>query len=134
LAQIDSRPDSSDIVSPTESRLSHHDSRTAAEQLKTGGAPSFLFGSDMLLRSICDWAIFESKLLNAPELRLPYTFISKELVTEGWKNIPIPIVEALDLVKETFHNTENIIIALCREQKTRSEAIAKKFKNELKAS
>ena len=70
--------------------------------------------------------------MNQPELRLPYTFISNELSTEGWNNIPIPIVEALEIVKETFHNTENIFIATIRETKVRTEGIAKKFKNDIK--
>lgn len=126
------RTDSSErgVISPGSHTKSNHDSRSHADQLKTGGTVSAL-GGDQVLRAICDWAIFEGKLLNLPELRLPFTYISNELSTDGWNNIPIPIVEALEIVKETFHNTENIFIATLRETKLRTEGIAKKFKADL---
>ena len=87
-----------------------------------------------MLRAICDWAIFEGKLLNLPELKMPFTFINAELSTEGWNNIPIPLLEAFEIIKETFHNTENIFIATLRETKLRTEGIAKKFKQDLQAA
>ena len=72
--------------------------------------------------------------MNLPELRLPFTFINSELSTDGWNNIPIPVVEAIEIIKETFHNTENIFVATLRETKLRTEGIAKKFKADLQAA
>lgn len=61
--------------------------------------------------------MFEANLFGSPALRLPYTFINTELNTDGWNNIPIPIVQSYETIKETFHNVENIFIAILRENK-----------------
>ena len=62
-------------------------------------------------------------------MRFPYYFLNSELKTEKWNNIPIPITDAFDTIKKTFSNTENLIITICRESKTRSENVVKKFKD-----
>ena len=93
------------------------------------GGPVIAFGGDVILRSICDWTDFEAKCAHNKDLAFPYHFLSKELLPNEWNNIPIPICEAFEIIKKTFSNTENLIIQGFRQNKLRSEAVVRKFKD-----
>ena len=85
-------------------------------------------GNDTLLISLCDWQNFEEKVVTQPRLELPSFFLEQEINVEDWKNIPFPLVDAINIIKKALTNTENLVISVCKESKSRSETAAKKFK------
>ena len=60
------------------------------------------FGGDTLLRSISDWKFFEERMKSYQDLQYPHKFITQKLITDEWKNIPIPLLEAFEIIKKTF--------------------------------
>jgi hypothetical protein len=67
-------------------------------------------------------------LLEDPTTLLPSLFIKDELECKDWNNIPIPLVNALEIIKKSLKNTENIVIQLGLECRKKNEVIVQKFK------
>jgi len=82
---------------------------------------------DYIAQQICDWKIFEQKVVNDENLRLPSFFLNDQIKSDEWKNIPIPVVEALEIMKQTFFNLENLFISLTKESKNRSVNVVKRI-------
>ena len=60
--------------------------------------------------------------------QLPSFFIKDTLDSDQWKNIPIPLISAIDTIKRSLINTENILVKLGLECRKKNEAIVFKFK------
>lgn len=83
---------------------------------------------DFDLSQIYEWKKYENKLIDDPTSLLPSLFIKDELETHDWNNIPIPLINALETIKKSIKNTENIIIQLGLECRKKNEVIVNKFK------
>jgi hypothetical protein len=80
------------------------------------------------LSLIYEWKKYENTLLDDPTTLLPSLFIKDELECNEWNNIPIPLVNALEIIKKSLKNTENIVIQLGLECRKKNEVIVHKFK------
>jgi len=67
-------------------------------------------------------------VLVSPDLRLP-SFTIQSLNPHDWNNIPLPMVAAMDTLKEAFINVERLYIQIIKEHKSKGDNIAKKFKD-----
>jgi len=85
-------------------------------------------GNDLMLLNIIDWRMFEEKVLYEPELAPPSFFLDREVECENWNNIPLPLVDAVNTLKRSFFNMENLLLSLVREQKSKCESTAKKIR------
>ena len=62
-----------------------------------------------------------------PELRFP-SFIIESMNPHDWNNIPLPMVAALDTFKRAFIHSEKLYLHSCKENKTKTDNIVRKFK------
>lgn len=51
-----------------------------------------------------------------------------EVKSEEWNNIPIPLTNAVNTIKRAITNIETVLLTICKEQKSKSEVVAKKIK------
>ena len=64
---------------------------------------------EMILKSIEDWNILESKLRNEPDYELPVNFLADELGIDKWNNIPVPLVNATESFERSFGNVSRVL-------------------------
>ena len=84
--------------------------------------------NDDLLLKICDWNPFEEKVMSNPKFELPQFFINSEIKNEEWKNIPIPLNDAVTTMKKSILNLESVLVYLCKEQRLKTDSMVKKFR------
>ena len=75
---------------------------------------------EMILKSIEDWNILESKLRNEPDYELPVNFLADELGIDKWNNIPVPLVNATESFERSFGNVSRVLQDLIIENKRKS--------------
>ena len=85
--------------------------------------------NEKILRAIAEWSQFEESVLLSKEMRFPSGLLKDHLDSTDWKNIPIPLKHALDVIKTSLLNTERLIVFLCRESRYKSENISLAIKN-----
>lgn len=53
--------------------------------------------------------MLKSRLIEGNDLELPKYFLNKEVLTDQWNNIPIPLTQSTDQFKKAFIRTSNIL-------------------------
>lgn len=76
-----------------------------------------------------DWKKFDEKIKNSPDHKYPIDYLRKKIDTDSWKNIPLPLCEVINLFKDSFALTSNIIRALVKENKIKGQFQAQKLKH-----
>lgn len=87
--------------------------------------------SEKILKSIAEWALFEEAVILSKDMRFPSMVLKDQLNISSWKNIPIPVKEALEVIKTSLLNTERLVLFLCRESRYKSENTSLAIKNVL---
>lgn len=83
---------------------------------------------DATFTAICDWQLFEERVIREPSLQLPRFFLDQELPTNEWKNIPLPLIHAIQTLKRAHLNAENLVMEIFKQQKYRNENMVLKIK------
>ena len=88
-----------------------------------------LADSDKILKSVADWTTFEESVILSKEMRFPSVQITDQLNATDWKNIPIPLKEALNVIKTSLISSEKLLVFLCRESRYKCENLTLALKN-----
>jgi len=85
--------------------------------------------NEKILKSIAEWSAFEEAVILSKDMQFPSRILKDHLDASKWNNIPIPLKEALDVIKASLLNTERLVLLLCRESRYKSENTSLAIKN-----
>ena len=85
--------------------------------------------SEKLLQFVADWSIFEEAVIVSADMSFPSDIVKDFLDASGWKNIPLPLVTALEKVKTSLIHMEKMLVFLCRESRFKCENMTLCMKN-----